>query len=111
WNEVDNQYRPDSITIHLFANGEKEESLKVTEEDDWKYVFTNLAKYDENGKEIEYTIEEENFAGYTSEVDGYDVINTQQTTKVSGEKIWLDDNSEDRPEKITVQVKNGDDVV
>src|SRR5699024_4882774 len=49
--------------------------------------------------------------GYKSTVDGYDITNKQETTEVTGTKTWLDDDSKDRPETITVQVKNGKDVV
>src|SRR5699024_6121696 len=111
WEEVNSEYRPDSITIYLIADGEHVDSVKITEEDNWEYEFTDLAKYDGEGEEINYTIEEEDVPGYTTEIDGYNVTNTQVTTDISGTKTWLDDDSEDRPESITVQVKHGDDVV
>src|SRR5699024_4491343 len=41
----------------------------------------------------------------------YDITNKQETTEVTGTKTWLDDDSKDRQETITVQVKNGKDVV
>ena len=102
WEEVDSQYRPDSITVNLLANGEKVDSVEVSEEIDWTYEFKDLAKYDKEGKEIIYSVTEDEVPGYEPAIDGYDIINRQIATEVSGEKIWLDDNSESRPESITV---------
>ncbi len=105
WVEVDEQYRPDSITVQLLANGEWEETVETSAETDWTYEFTDLNKYDKDGKEIDYTVEEINVpAGYESDIDGYDITNTQKSTSVSGEKTWKDDNSEERPKSIKVEL-------
>lgn len=108
WVEVDEQYRPETITVNLLANGEIEDTVEVSKKTDWVYTFTDLAKYDEDGKEIDYTIEEVEVPGYTSKVDGYNITNTQIATEVSGEKTWLDDNSKDRPKSITVNLLAND---
>src|SRR5690625_658942 len=111
WIEEDDQYRPESITVQLLANGEEETTQEVSEETDWKYNFTDLPKYDEEGKEINYTIEELAVPGYDTSVEDHDITNTQQTTELSGTKTWIDndDATEDRPESITVQVMNPTD--
>src|SRR5699024_5100689 len=83
--------------------------LKVSEATNWTYTSSKLDKFDENGVEIAYTIEEIDVIGYESEVDGYNITNTQETTEVSGTKTWKDGDSEDRPQSITVQALNGDD--
>lgn len=113
WVEVDEQYRPDSITVNLLADGEEINSKEVEADDEgeWNFSFTDLPKFDTEGTEIEYTIEEIDIVGYTSEIADFTITNTQETTELSGTKTWLDDESEDRPEMITVQVKNGDTVV
>src|SRR5699024_2500574 len=98
WVEVDEQYRPESITINLLANGEQVDTLKVSEATNWTYTSSKLDKFDENGVEIAYTIEEIDVIGYESEVDGYNITNTQETTEVSGTKTWKDGDSEDRPQ-------------
>ena len=109
WEDAENQdgVRPESITINLFANGTKIESKTITKEDEWKWSFENLDKY-ENGKEIKYTITENIVEGYTSEVNGYDVINTRTPgeTGRTVQKIWNDNNNQDgiRPERINVQL-------
>src|SRR5699024_12683440 len=63
------QYRPDSITVNLLANDELEDSQVVTanDEGEWTFAFTDLAQFDEEGKEIEYTIEEEAVVGRSEE--------------------------------------------
>ncbi len=68
--------RPESIIIRVLANGEEVRSAEVTEEDNWEWSFENLPKYDEDGKEIVYTITEDPVDGYDSTVEGYNVTNT-----------------------------------
>lgn len=76
WNDDNNRdgLRPESITIHLYADGEPVEVVNVTADDGWKWNFTNLPKYTA-GKEISYTITEDQISGYQAEIDGMNVIN------------------------------------
>jgi len=37
---------------------------------DWEFTFKDLDKYDDQGKLIAYTINEDPVPGYTSSVDG-----------------------------------------
>ncbi|QQK81774.1 collagen binding domain-containing protein [Salicibibacter cibi] len=80
WDDADNQdgIRPDSITVNLLANGDTVDSTEVTAEDDWEYSFTGLPQYDNEEEITSYTVEEEDVDvdGYTSEVDGHDIINS-----------------------------------
>lgn len=111
WNDGDNQdrKRPDSITVRLFANGVETDSKTVTADTngDWKYSFTNLPKYS-NAAEIIYTITEDAVDGYTSTVDGYNVINsyTPDETSITVTKAWNDNNNQDgkRPTSVTVKL-------
>ena len=72
--------RPDNITVHLFANGNKIKSIKVSQKDNWKYTFNDLDKY-RNGKEIKYTIQEEKVADYETKISGYNITNTHKPRK------------------------------
>ena len=117
WNDNNNSdnKRPESITIRLKANGKEVASKNVTEEDDWKWTFNDLPKY-ENGKEISYIISEDNVKDYTSEVNGYDVINTYTPgkTQINVSKIWDDSDNKDgiRPNSVTIRLfANGKDTV
>ena len=114
-NNADSK-RPTEITVKLYqkvknAEGEATEydSLTVTAENDWKYSFTDLPQYDADGAEYEYTVKEEPVAGYSSELEGYDITNTL-LTEISGVKTWKGDDKEPsaRPESITVKLlQNG----
>ena len=114
WNDNDNKFntRPESITVKLMRNGEKyaEKNVKSDNHGNWTYRFDKLPKYDAKGKAYTYTIQEENVPGYISEVNGYDLVNTETTT-VSGRKTWNDNDNQfnTRPENITVKLmRNGE---
>ncbi|KJU74802.1 hypothetical protein AH70_04435 [Pediococcus damnosus LMG 28219] len=116
WKDDNNSdhTRPDSITIDLYKNDNKVDSKKVTAADDWKYSFSNLAKYDSNGKLNKYTVNEEKVSDYASKQDGNDFTNTVTgETNISGTKTWKDDNNSDhtRPDSITIDLyKNGNKI-
>ncbi len=109
WNDANDQdgVRPDSITINLLANGVKKDSKTVTADNNWSWTFADLDKK-ANGVDIVYTITEDAVAGYTAEVNGYNVTNTHTTEKVtvSGSKTWNDANDQDgkRPTSITINL-------
>ena len=109
WDDADNQdgKRPESITVRLFADGTEVTSKTVTANDNWKWSFTDLDKYN-SGTEIVYTISEDTVADYTTVVNGYDVTNTHtpEKTTITGSKTWNDNNNQDgiRPESITVKL-------
>ena len=109
WEDADNQdgKRPESITVNLFADGTllKSQTVSADADGNWSYSFTDLPKY-ANGQEIIYTVTEDAVEGYTTELDGNNIINTHQpeTTEITGTKTWNDANNQDgkRPESITV---------
>ena len=110
WDDNDNQdgKRPGSIKVNLLANGEVVQTKTVTADDNWEYSFTDLPKYDEDGKEIVYTITEDTVPDYNTHIDGYDLTNsyTPSKTSVSVTKKWDDNNNQDgiRPDSIKVQL-------
>ncbi|WP_405097681.1 Cna B-type domain-containing protein [Oceanobacillus sp. FSL H7-0719] len=77
WKDANNKsgHRPDKITVNLYADGELADSVEVTEEDNWKYSFTGLPKYNA-GEEIAYTVGEDAVKGYKATIDGYNITNT-----------------------------------
>ena len=111
WDDGDNQdgKRPESITVNLFANGEKIDSkaVKADAEGNWKYSFKNLPKY-ANGQLISYTVTEDAVPEYTAEISGTTIINKYQPgkTSISVVKAWEDENNQDglRPTDIKVQL-------
>lgn len=99
--------RPNSITIDLFQNDQKINSIAVTESDNWAYNFTDLPKYDGNNQEYKYTLKEESVDNYISTQDGNNFINTiTGETQIKGQKTWIDnDNSaKKRPESIRINL-------
>ncbi|MBR4069065.1 MAG: Cna B-type domain-containing protein, partial [Clostridia bacterium] len=112
WNDADDQdgKRPESITIHLLADGTeiKTAEIKPDETGAWAWSFTDLPKYRDQGVEIVYSITEAPVTGYTTEIDGFNVTNSYipETTVITGSKTWNDANDQDgkRPESITISL-------
>ena len=119
--------RPNSITVNLLANGIVNQTVELTNSK-LSHTFSNLAKYDSLGNEINYTVsEEETNPGdlyfYADGVitgsakDGYTITNTfdvpDEKVEVTVVKAWADNNNEaqKRPDSIILQVKIGDTIV
>lgn len=68
WEDNNNAegIRPQSVTLKIYANGEEtDHELVLSEGNGWESTLVGLDKLDENGAEIEYTVEE------VSEIPGY----------------------------------------
>lgn len=112
WLDGNSEERPETITVNLLQNGEEIDSKEVTAEERWSYEFAELPQYDSQGKAYVYTVTENPVDGYQATIDGYDITNLRVgTTEVSGTKTWLDDNSEDRPESITINLLQNGEVI
>ncbi|WP_142962476.1 Cna B-type domain-containing protein [Enterococcus casseliflavus] len=117
WDDYSNKFntRPESITVKLMRNDKEidDQIVKADHQGNWTYRFDNLPKYDAEGKEYTYTILEEKVSGYTTKVNGYDLVNTYrntETTDVAGTKTWDDYENKfnTRPESITVKLMRND---
>ncbi|WP_297077412.1 Cna B-type domain-containing protein [uncultured Enterococcus sp.] len=119
---TDGVKRPDQITVHLYrklkeSSDEPIDTKQVqvaTANNNWKYEFTNLPKYDETGKEYEYSIKEDAVPGYDSVVSSdSQVISNYAHTEVEGEKKWEDGNNQygTRPKEIVVQLLQNEKVI
>ncbi len=108
-NNNENGARPAQIVIQLLANNKPVEgkSVTVTVNENWSWSFTDLPKYEE-GKEIIYTVSEEEVRDYTATVNGMNVTNTYdpEKTQVTVTKQWVEENGYTgiRPAEITVQL-------
>lgn len=70
WEETNNnEEKPKSVTINLYADGELHSSIELNDENNWKYTFNNLDIYKE-GRKIVYTIEEIKVPNYKTEIEG-----------------------------------------
>ena len=80
WDDAGNKNsRPDSIIVNVFADSEQIETIEITAADNWKYTLEGLQKY-QDGKEIEYTIEEIKLDNYVTRYEGYKIINSYKAT-------------------------------
>ena len=108
WDDEENQdgKRPSEATVNLFADGVKIKSEKIKASDGWKYTFSKLPIYNEQGQRIVYSITEDEIKGYSSNIEGYTITNSYVPEKIeiSGEKIWKDNNNQEgkRPEKAKI---------
>ncbi|WP_242257479.1 Cna B-type domain-containing protein, partial [Bacillus cereus group sp. BfR-BA-01379] len=115
WEDYDNKFntRPESIKVQLLQNGTefKTGEVKADKEGNWNFSFKDLPKYDEQGKEYEYTVDEVKVKNYETKVEGTKIINTYKNkdeTEVSGKKVWNDNDAIDRPASIKVDLlQNG----
>src|SRR5699024_1514931 len=110
WNNAGGETTP--VTVKLLPTNK---TVELNEGNDWKATFKDLDVYDEKGEEIAYDVEELDVDGYNSTVDGNDtegfVITNTETVAVSGTKTWLDNDSDERPDQITVKLlANGEKV-
>ncbi|MCD8028224.1 MAG: Cna B-type domain-containing protein [Erysipelotrichaceae bacterium] len=105
---------PESVTIYLLNNGYIIDSAELNEENNWTYTFKDLPSTDN----FTYTIEEASVIGYDSVItgsvnEGFVITNTVEIVEINGTKTWIDnDNAYDtRPESITINIKNGEEIV
>lgn len=78
----------DSVTVRLM-NGDTEVASQVLNEgNNWQYTFTDLEKYNSEGQEITYTVEEVTLDGYSSVITG-DMTSGFTVTNTNTEKISI----------------------
>ena len=112
WEDNENQdgIRPENLKLHLKMNGELAVEVTLSESNNWTYEWKDLYAY-EDGKEIEYTVEETEVpTGYTDTYDrgNMKVTNThipEKTTRTVT-KVWEDNENQDgkRPNEVKVQL-------
>lgn len=67
--------RPAEITVYAMNGGVIAAQKTVSAKENWSYAF-NLPKYDGEGREITYSINEQAVPDYVKSVSGYDLTNT-----------------------------------
>ena len=76
WNVPAGMELPEEITVYLKNGDLVVLEAKASADTNWEYTFLQVPKYDEDGVEIVYTVEEEAIAGFIAEVDGLNLTNT-----------------------------------
>ncbi|APB32084.1 Cna B-type domain-containing protein [Vagococcus teuberi] len=117
WDDQNNQdgKRPKEITVQLYANNQKlGDPITLNANNNWQYTWNDLDAIT-NGKKIEYSVKElGEIEPYSSSITtDKDQLSTTITnsyspevTKISGEKVWDDQNNQDnkRPNSVTVNL-------
>ena len=138
WNDNDIQAnrRPENLILVVKNGNQEVKTVEITKDDmveettnQWSIVIDGLAKYNDNGQEIQYTVEEKektegDLKFYEAEENPVVVEDNQatirntfvkpdDTTTVTVSKVWNDNNNVNgkRPESIKLQVKDGERVV
>ena len=109
--------KPEKVVVSVLKNGVKDENFTVelSAANGWKASFSNLPKQDTNGKEIVYTVSEEEVAGFKaaisgSEKTGFTISNYNGSRVVIPvTKIW--EGKGPHPDHLNVQLfANGEKV-
>jgi|GEM_PF-2861038 len=103
-----------TVTVTLLANGEATDKTATLSADKTNATFDNLVKFDDDGKEINYTVQETAITGASKNAytiasvtaNGKTTItNTEKTTQVKVTKGWTKaDGSTSWPKDTTVTV-------
>ena len=105
-----------NVTVELYINGSPSgKTVNLTTVDGSNDLFTDLPKYDEDGKEISYTIvETTSLTGYEEPKYDMDTPGDFKVTNIHGvvpvsinvKKIWIDNDNQDgkRKDEITVKI-------
>ena len=102
--------KPDNVTVSVLKNGVKDDNLTVvlSQENGWKASFSNLPKEGADGKEIVYTVSEEELAGFKAAISGTDengfTISNYNGSRVviPVTKIWKGNGT--HPDHLNVQL-------
>ena len=117
WNDNSNQdgNRPAEVTVRLYANGAQVDTAALNDGNGWQYTFTEKPRYDEYGKELEYSITEDAVPMYRVVIRDFAITNEYEPELVSASvsKIWNDDGnaSGQRPFSLAMSLSDGYSVV
>lgn len=113
WIEIGEHNRPEPITFNILKDEEAVNLVKELAATDWEYLFANQQEYNELMQDYkEQTSEIVRPPNYDYAVfSNYNPIEVQIETEIRGEKIWLDDESLNRPESIIVYLVANEEVV
>jgi len=71
WDDSEN-HSNDAVTVYLLANGNRIQSVILSEANGWRHTWTNLPKTDAAGNKVIYTVREATVPGYVGEVERID---------------------------------------
>ena len=84
------QKRPDTITVTLLKDGTVYDTRTISRTDSWQYTWSGLPRYNPDGTEIVWTIQENAVPGYISSIretgDTFILTNTPEGQKLLGSR-------------------------
>ena len=98
--------KTNKVTVRLYADGVEKQHVELSAANNWKHIFKDLPKYNDNGSEIKYTVKEDKVANYDTDItgnakDGFKIKNTNnEKVKVPVEKTWVGP----KQSKVTVRL-------
>ena len=116
WNDDGDRdsIRPKSVSVQLYADGDKLGNPVTLSEGNWSYTWNNLYKYNANGVAISYTAKETSVPdGYKADINANDnviTITNNHTPALHDDitvtKAWDDNDDQDgiRPNSVQVQL-------
>lgn len=104
--------RPVQIYVTLKQNGAIVDTATVRADGagNWNFNFDNWPKYDANGDEYVYTVDETAIAYYAKTINGYNITNKYQPeyTSVTASKDWATLKDTELPDQVEVKLFCGD---
>ena len=98
--------KTNKVTVRLYADGVEKQHVELSAANNWKHIFKDLPKYNDNGSEIKYTVKEDKVANYDTDItgnakDGFKIKNSNnEKVKVPVEKTWVGP----KQSKVTVRL-------
>ena len=98
--------KTNKVTVRLYADGVEKQHVELSAANNWKHIFKDLPKYNDNGSEIKYTVKEDAVANYDTDItgnakDGFKIKNSNnEKVKVPVEKTWVGP----KQSKVTVRL-------
>lgn len=119
WNDDNNRdgIRAKETVITLQGSNGKVYQHIVTDKDSFATVFENVPKFFDEGKEVVYTVTQNEVDGYTTDVTNTDkytfqITNTHEPEKLAKTvtKVWDDNNNQDglRPNTLRIALTGTD---
>ena len=111
WSDAGNQAqgRPGKVIVELLQNGQGTgKTIELSQANAWKADFTELPKFDDNGKIYSYTIREQEIAGYSPAISGTASLGFTLTNTVNKKisipvtKVWS--GKGEHPSSVTVRL-------
>ena len=119
WDDNDNKSnsRPEKVMVQLKANGNNLGSaVELNAENNWKYTWNNLVKFENGTTEIKYTVTEAQVPGYKTPViskvsdNAWSYTITNSITEVTVSKRDITKGDEELP-GATLQILDKDNNV